>query len=269
MARSRRPWHGNSSPTGPLRSTASWWTRGTGRHWRSAAPATGSVRPCGTGLGCGMANAPFRDAATIRSTTKPTTSSPGINAAPPGYRTWDNPAPNITAYGIPAAGNPPRPPKPHHPAGPHPPAGTTKANTRTGNHHTGQGNCHRNGKQARRSHNSARSSFRRPAGLCLHRAVPRRRRPGAIPPCPTRLTHGVSTCPTTGFRQAQPPGPGCPQPPGSRHAQPPGFDRLNHRVLACPNTGFRRAQPPGLTRQPPGPLMPKHRVSTGPTTVSG
>ena len=43
----RRQWHASSPPMAPAPSTGCWWTRGTGLHWKSAAPATGSPRPCG------------------------------------------------------------------------------------------------------------------------------------------------------------------------------------------------------------------------------
>ena len=43
----RRQWHASTPPMAPAPSTGCWWTRGTGLHWKSAAPATGSPRPCG------------------------------------------------------------------------------------------------------------------------------------------------------------------------------------------------------------------------------
>jgi hypothetical protein len=173
-----------------------------------------------------MANAPFRDAATIRSTTKPTTSSPGIKAAPPGYRIWDNPAPNITGYGIPAAGNPPRPPKPHHPAGPHPPAGTTKANTRTGNHHTGQTSCRRcPGTHLTLSTSGSPQAKKNLNGSCTPH-------PPDSPRGFDRLNHRVQSGSTTGGRSGL-------NHQGFRQAQPPGIDQ----APVCPPDG---ARPPSL-----------------------
>ena len=92
----RRPWPAGSSPTAPRPSSGSWSTRGTVRHWRSAAPATGSPNPCANGYASATPNAPSPTATTTPSTTTPTTFSPGPTAAAPASPTSANPAPNTT-----------------------------------------------------------------------------------------------------------------------------------------------------------------------------
>ena len=81
--RSRRPWPGGWSPTAPTRSTGSWWTRGTGRRWKSGGPATASRRVCGSGSGSVTAGARSRAATTRPWTTTPTISWPRPTEAPP------------------------------------------------------------------------------------------------------------------------------------------------------------------------------------------
>ena len=105
----RRQWHASSPPMAPAPSTGCWWTRGTGLHWKSAAPATGSPRPCG----------PLDNEADHILAWG--------NGGTTGYRTWGSRAQSTTDSGIPVAGNPPRPPKTNHQAGLHRAAATTGA----------------------------------------------------------------------------------------------------------------------------------------------
>ena len=68
-------------------------TRGTGRRWRSAGPATGSPRRCGNGCGCGTASVPSRAVPTTPWTTKRTTSSPGHKGGTTGISNLGQPCP--------------------------------------------------------------------------------------------------------------------------------------------------------------------------------